>query len=192
MKRQTGINFTKTTLSALEPPRKGKIRYYDRKETGLGLYLTSGGRKSFFAKKRIKGQRKEVILGHFPEMTIEQAREAAKKIELEVMAGQNPSEEKEKVDAEKTFEKANEMYTDRHARTESKLSTLKEIERQMRKVLPHWVKRGLSSIIRQDAQDMHNRIGQEHGKCEANRALAYIRVIYNKMIDGEGRSKLGC
>jgi integrase len=30
---------------------------------------------------------------------------------------------------------------------------------------------------------MHNRIGKENGKYEANRALAYIRAIYNKMID---------
>ncbi|MDR1528410.1 MAG: hypothetical protein LBS22_02375 [Puniceicoccales bacterium] len=45
------------------------------------------------------------------------------------------------------------------------------------------MKRGLSSITKQEAQDMHDRIGRENGKYEANRALAYIRTIYNKMID---------
>jgi hypothetical protein len=52
----------------------------------------------------------------------------------------------------------------------------------MRKILPYWVRRGLSYITRQDAQEMHDRIGREHREIEANRALAYIRAIYNKMI----------
>jgi integrase len=30
---------------------------------------------------------------------------------------------------------------------------------------------------------MHDRIGQEHGKIEANQVLAYVRAIYNKMIN---------
>jgi integrase len=71
----------------------------------------------------------------------------------------------------------------RHARIENKPSTSKEIERQMRKVLPYWVKKRLSPISRQDAQEMHGCIGREHGKYEANRALAYIQTIYNKMIE---------
>ncbi|MDR0692996.1 MAG: tyrosine-type recombinase/integrase [Puniceicoccales bacterium] len=183
MKTQTEINFTKIVLLALESPEKGKIRYYDAKEKGLGLYVTSSGHKSFFIKKRIKGQPKEIILGHFPEMTVEIARKTAQKIKLEVMMGQDPTKEKEKLAAEKTFGEAYEMHMDRHARVEYKPSTLKEIERQMRKVLPYRVKRGLSSITRQDAQEMHDRIGRENGKYEANRALAYIRAIYNKMIN---------
>jgi hypothetical protein len=65
MKAQTEINFTKVTFLALELPQKGKIRYYDAKGKGLGLYVTSSGHKSFFIKKRIRGQPKEIILGHF-------------------------------------------------------------------------------------------------------------------------------
>jgi hypothetical protein len=64
---------------------------------------------------------------------------------------------------------------DRHARVENKSSTLKEIERQAKRFLPYWGQRGLSSISRQDAQDMHDRIGREGEKYEANRALAYIK-----------------
>ncbi|MDR0693288.1 MAG: Arm DNA-binding domain-containing protein [Puniceicoccales bacterium] len=177
MKTQTEINFTKMTLLALESPQKGKIRYYDTKERGLGLYVTSNGHKSFFIKKRIKGQPKEIILGHFPEMTVEMARNGAQKIKLEAIMGQGPTEEKEKI--------AYEIYMDRHARIKSKPSALKDIERQMRKVLPYWVKRGLSYLARQDAKNTCNRLGRKNGKYEANRALAYIRTIYNKMINWE-------
>jgi hypothetical protein len=72
---------------------------------------------------------------------------------------------------------------EKYARIENKPSTLKEIERQTKRFLPYWGERGLSSITKNEVQEMHNRIGREHGKYEANRALAYIRAIYDKMID---------
>jgi hypothetical protein len=183
MKMQREINFTKAALLKLPIPPKGKIKFHDTKEKGLGLCVTSGGHKSFLIKKRIKGQ-EEIILGHFPDMTIEQARKAAKKIRDQIVERESFCEEKEKIAAEKTFGEAyNKMYMDRHTRIENKPSALKEIERQMRKILPYWVKRGLSSITRQDAQEMHDHIGREHRKYETNQALAYIRAIYNKMIN---------
>ncbi|MDR2432701.1 MAG: Arm DNA-binding domain-containing protein [Puniceicoccales bacterium] len=184
MKNKTEINFTKTALLELPVPPKGKIKFYDTKEKGLSVCVTVTGHKSFAIGRRIKGQQKEIILGHFPEMTVEQAREAAQKIKLKVMMGQDPTEKEEKADAEKTFGELHEMYMDiLYSKIKNKPSTLKDIERQMRKVLPYWVKRGLSSIIRQDVQDMHDCTGGKGGKREANRALAYIRGIYNKMID---------
>ncbi|MDR2779469.1 MAG: integrase family protein, partial [Puniceicoccales bacterium] len=180
---RNSINFTKASLMALEVPTKGMATVCDAKEKGLSLYVTATGHKSFFIQKRIGGKIKRIVLGHFPDMTVELARKEAQKIKGQIAEGKNPCEEKEKIAAEKTFGEAYEMYMDRHTRIESKPHTLKDIERRMRKVLLCWGQRGLSSISRQEAQDMHNRIGRENGKYEANRALAYIRAIYNKMID---------
>ncbi|MDR0742000.1 MAG: Arm DNA-binding domain-containing protein [Puniceicoccales bacterium] len=72
------------------------MKFHDAKEKGLGLYITSSGHKSFFIKKQIKGQPKEIILGHFLEMTVELARKAAQKIKGQLAEGKNPCEEKEK------------------------------------------------------------------------------------------------
>jgi hypothetical protein len=81
-------------------------------------------------------------------MSLELARKAAQKIKGQLAEGKNPCEEKEKAANEKTFGEAYEMYMDRHARIESKPHILKDIKRRMRKVLPHWGERGLSSITR--------------------------------------------
>ncbi|MDR2432703.1 MAG: Arm DNA-binding domain-containing protein [Puniceicoccales bacterium] len=70
----TEINFTKATLLELPIPPKGKIKFHDTKEKGLSLYVTATGHKSFMIRRRIKGQQKEIILGHFPDMTVELAR----------------------------------------------------------------------------------------------------------------------
>ncbi|MDR1528502.1 MAG: site-specific integrase [Puniceicoccales bacterium] len=183
MSKKTEINFMKATLLGLPIPAKGFMTYRDSKEKGLNLYITANGHRSFIFRKYINGKDHRIILGHFPDMSVELARKEAQKIKGQLAEGKNPCEEKEKLAAEKTFGEAYEMYMDRHARMENKPSTLKEIGRRMRKVLLCWGQRGLSSISRQEAQDMHDHIGRENGKYEANRALAYIRAIYNKMID---------
>jgi hypothetical protein len=122
MKKQTEINFTKAALLELPIPPKGKIKFHDTKEKGLSLYVTATGHKSFMIRRRIKGQQKEIILGHFPDMTVELARKAAQKIKGQIAEGKNPCEEKEKIAAEKTFGEAYEMYMDRHVRVESEPS----------------------------------------------------------------------
>ncbi|MDR0741929.1 MAG: integrase arm-type DNA-binding domain-containing protein [Puniceicoccales bacterium] len=183
MKKQTEINFTKVALLELPVPSKGKIKFHDTKEKGLSLYVTATGHKSFMIRRRIKRQQKEIILGHFPDMTVELARKEAQKIKGQLAEGKNPYEEKEKLAAEKTFGEAYELFIEKYAKIENKLRTQKDIKSRLKKVLPHWSHRPLSSITRYEMQDMHARIGREHGKYEANRALAYIRAIYNKMIE---------
>jgi integrase len=134
-------------------------------------------------RRRIKGQQKEIILGHFPDMTVELARKAAQKIKGQLAEGKNPCEEKEKIANEKTFGEAYEMYMSRHVSVENKLSTLKDVEFRIKKVLPHWSRRLLSSITRGEIQNMHEQIGEKHGIYEANRVLSYVCAIYNKMVN---------
>ncbi len=115
-------------------------------------------------------------------MTIEQARKAAQKIKGEIAAGKDPYEEKQKLSKDKTFGEAFQMYMDRHIQIENKLNTKKNIKSCFKKILPLWTSRKLSSIKKCELQELHNKIGFQHGKIAANLALTYIRAIYNKMI----------
>jgi hypothetical protein len=180
MKTKMNMNFTKTTLLELENPSKGKIRVYDTKEKGLGLYVTFSGHKSFFIKKRVHGQQKDIIIGPFPEMTVELARKAAQKIKLEIITGQDPTEKKEKAANEKTFGEAFQMFMERHARIENK--TWKEIEGIINKFLSHWFQRKLSSIAKSEVQALHDCVCRENGKYRANKVLAWFSAIHHKMI----------
>ncbi|MDR1233343.1 MAG: site-specific integrase, partial [Puniceicoccales bacterium] len=183
MKKQTEINFTKTTLLELPIPSKGKIKFHDTKEKGLSLYVTATGHKSFMIRRRIKGQQKEIILGHFPDMTVELARKAAQKIKGQIAEGKNPCEEKEKIAAEKTFGEAFELFIERYAKIEKKEKQVKEDERQVNRFLQRWFMRPLSSITKNEVEELHDRVGRENGKYESNRLLERIRSIYNKMIN---------
>ncbi|MDR1255338.1 MAG: site-specific integrase [Puniceicoccales bacterium] len=182
MKVQKNINFTKKTLEGLKASQKGITRVYDIKEKGLGLYITATGHKSFFIKRRINSQQKIITIGRFPDMTIELARKEAQKIKLQIAVGENPLEEKEKQASEKTFGEAYQEYMEKYAKIESKPLSRKDIELRLKKILSLWIKRPLSSITKQEMRELHNQIGQENGKYQANRVLAYVRAIFNKMI----------
>jgi integrase len=185
---KTSINFTKATLMELPIPAKGRLKFHDKREKGLSLSVTSTGNKSFIIRKRIHGKQREIVIGHFPDMTVELARKEAQRIKLQVAMGKNPLEKKEKQASEKTFGEAYGGYMEKYARTEMKPRSCKDVELRLKKVLPLWSERGLSSIAKQEVRELHERIGREKGKYEANRVLAYIRAIYNKMIswDWEG------
>jgi hypothetical protein len=93
---------------------------------------------------------------------------------------ENPFEKKESLTNEKTFGKAFQMHMERHAKIENK--TWKETEGIINKFLQHWFQRKLSSIIKYEVQELHVRVGQENGKSRANKILAWVSAIYNKMI----------
>jgi integrase len=116
-------------------------------------------------------------------MTVELARKAAQKIKGQLAEGKNPCEEKEKIANEKTFGEAFELFIELHAKIAKKESSVKEDKRQVNKFLQRWFMRPLSSITKDEVQEIHNRIGRENGKYESNRLLERIRAIYNKMIN---------
>ena len=98
------FNFTKRTLEALASPDKGKRSlYYDIKTPGLELRITPTGTKSFTLYRRIEGRPERITLGRFPQMTIDQARREASRLNGKVSEGQNPAGQKRSIRAEITF-----------------------------------------------------------------------------------------
>jgi integrase len=133
-------------------------------------------------RKRIGGQDKEIVIGRFPDMPVELARKKAQEIKLQIAVGGNPLEKKEKQAREETFGEAYQEYMERYAKVECKPRSQKDIEDLLKKILPLWSKRSLSSITKYEARELHAKIGRENGKVEANKILSYIGAIYNKTI----------
>jgi integrase len=71
---------------------------------------------------------------------------------------------------------------EKYAKLGMKPRSWKDAELRLKKVLPYLSQRKLSSITKQDMREVHNQIGQENSKYEANSVLEYIRAIFNKMI----------
>ena len=85
------LNFTKAALIKAPPAGKGKRDYhYDTKERGLILAVTDNGAKSFYLYKRIEGRPERVLLGRFPDISIENARTLAAQAKGRIAHGGNP------------------------------------------------------------------------------------------------------
>ncbi|TCS49755.1 site-specific recombinase XerD [Primorskyibacter sedentarius] len=176
------INFTKAALLKAPSPAKGKKDYYyDEREKGLLMAVTSAGTKSFYLYKRIDGRPERLLLGRFPDISIENARKLAASAKGEIATGQNPQKDKRAIRDEMTFAALFADYMDKYSKVHKRSWAYDE--REVNKFLSHWFKRKISSIERAEVERLHAKIGKENGLYQANRLLERIRSIFNKAID---------
>lgn len=176
------LNFTKAALLKLPPAPKGvKQYYYDEREAGLVLAVTSGGTKSFYLYKRIEGRPERLLLGRFPDLTIENARKAAQEAKGQIAQGVNPQKERRAVRDEMTFGALFGEYLEKYSKVHKRSWAYDE--REVNKFLSHWFKRKISSIDKAEVERLHAKVGRENGLYQANRLLERIRSIFNKAID---------
>ena len=178
------FNFTKASLDALSLPPPGKRSvFHDTKSRGLQIRVTSSGVKTFSMYRRIKGgQPERVTLGRYPEMTIEQARRAAAKINAAIEDGENPAEVKRAHKEELTFAELFNEYIERHARLRKRTWT--EDEQRSRQYLekPLDTKK-LSTIDRRTIGAIHSSITRAGRPAVANRVLALVSSVFGRAVE---------
>ncbi len=177
----TSFNFTKKNILAAPRPEKGKNYFKDTKEKGLSLYITSTGVITFFVRKRVMGRDERIILGNFPEMSIEEARKRSLVAKAQVADGKIPNEDKKKIRNDLTFKELFDRYIEDHAKHHTK-SWQHDIE-DVNRNLKHWFSRKISSITQDEIRKLHSSFGAKRGIYGANRLLDRINAIYNKAIE---------
>lgn len=184
------VNFTKAALVAIQPPLrpldkrgKGSIfdTYYDTREKGLALLVTNAGSKTFYLYVKIAGRPERIRLGSANDLSIEQARRLATQRRGEIAHGINPQIAKRAFRQESTFGEMFEEYMERYSKKTKK--SWKYDEREIKKFLPHWFSRKISTITTQEVQRLHERVRNENGLYQANRLLERVRAMYNKVIE---------
>lgn len=178
----THLNFTKAALIKAPASQKGsKDYYYDDREKGLMMAVTSTGTKSFYLYKRIEGKPERLLLGRFPDISVENARKLATAAKGEIATGSNPQKEKRAIRDEMTFGALFTEYLEKYSKVH-KRSWLYD-EREVNKFLSRWFKRKISSFDRAEIERLHAKIGKDNGSYQANRLLERIRSIFNKAIE---------
>ncbi len=81
--------FNPFILDNLPAPTAGFDVVQDVSEPRLRMYITSRGIKTFFVRKRVKGHDRRMIIGNYPDVDIEAARDAVNQV-LEVAAQKIP------------------------------------------------------------------------------------------------------
>lgn len=186
------INFTMAAIERLKPITGGRRWVYDDKTPGLTVLVTPTGSKAFYWLKKINGQTERFRLGGFPDLTVDTARTLATRHNADASKGVNPADLKRKDRGELTLGTLWELFLEFHA-PRKKASSIAEDRRLWKRYLESWQTRKLSSITNADVRKWHSRLGSDHGKYAANRALALLSMLFSVAKDhGEWKQLNPC
>lgn len=160
------------------PPAGKRAYYYDTKMRGLSISITSNGVRSFIVYRKIRGKPERITLGHFPDLSIEQARRKAEAINAAIAQGANPNDHRRAERAEITFGASFNEYLERHSKIHKR--SWNEDEAVFNHYLVPWQSRKLSTITKTDIQKLHQEIGRNKGHYAANRMLTLCSTVFNK------------
>ena len=180
------VNFTVKYLDSIIPPSTGRETYLDEGVNGLTLRVTSNGVMSFIVRKRITGKPTPLYstLGHYPAMTINQARIQAREIINIISQGVNPNSLKDDAISKYsiTLQKVFDDYLLSH--TNLAKSTVTNYNSIIKTYLSDWKKKPIAEISRDMVEQRHRDIGKGNGKFEesptrANTTMRLVRALFN-------------
>jgi hypothetical protein len=170
------VNFNKRKIESMTIPEGvAKKEYYDSVQRGLILRLSKGGSKSFYFRKTVQYKIERVFLGRFPEMSVEQARDAAAAILADVGKGISPQSEKLVSKDEPTLGELFENYLEGHARI--RCVRVADMEKDFVRYVADWRDRKWSSIKRADVQNRVNHVRQNNGPAAANHIIILMKAM---------------
>jgi integrase len=173
------FNFTVKSLNELKSADKGsRVTYYDTKVIGLSIRITNTGVKSFLVRKFMNNKAVRTTLGHYPAMTITQARVAARDALNTISSGVNPNHQKTVQRIKSiTLKKAMQDYISsrKHA---LKPTTIKDYQIIFNSFLSEWGNKELINITRTMVVKKHTTIGDK-SIYRANATMRLLRAVFN-------------
>jgi integrase len=178
-KVRTRVNFTKAAIAAIPPAPAGRrMVYHDTQIRGLQLIVTERGAKSFYFYKRIGGKPYRDLLGTFPHLQPENARNRAKVSAGKAAMGVDLRMEKHTEKRERiTLEDAFDAY--KIARPNLKTSTLYSYKRFLAAAFEKWQKKALVEITKDMVAAKHRELTKESGPGYADGAMRFLRAVIN-------------
>ncbi|MEI6267595.1 MAG: integrase family protein [Methylococcaceae bacterium] len=185
------MKLTKSVIIKLELTEKGQVFYWDDELAGFGIYVGSTA-KTWCVQQRIGNKTKRVVIGKFPSMTAEQAREAAKKAIGKLAAGIDTVKEKREQNIKAvTLGEVFAVFLDAR---QLKPKTVLGYTGVMKNIYPDWQKLPITDITRDAVERRHKKIGTERGEAYANLGSRTLRSVLNyasaKYETGKGLSIL--
>jgi integrase len=159
-------------------PKSQDIRW-DAELSGFGLRIYESGRKTFVLSYRSEGRKHIMQLGPFGVLSLDEARDKARRSLVEVLDGKNPIEKRKAEAQGETVGDLCKVFITQHAEAKLRPRTIGEYRRQIEThVLPIWKTRKVVSIKRADIAALHSKIG-ERAPTQANRTLAMLSKMFS-------------
>jgi len=175
MPKTAKLPFTKAALQGLVLPKHGRCYHYDTKAAGLAVCVTATGTRTFYFVKKIDGRPVRVRIGTFPDLSVENARNAAKQLTLAVARGEDPQADKRARRTETTLGELWDYWMASHAGPHKKSASTDR--QRWNAYLSRWSNRRLSCIKQADVRTLH--LQMKATPYVANRMVALLRAMYN-------------
>lgn len=149
-----------------------------RDKTVQGLHLRcTPTKKAFYLYYRTKGgTERRPKLGDYGSITLDQARQAARKVLTEVGAGKDPGKENKEARDEKTVE---DLWTEWRKRKGEKKKSADADEWLWTKKCQALAKKRLSEVTYSTVADLHDSVTKAGAPTSANRSVALLRAMFN-------------
>jgi integrase len=173
------VKLTATSVERLKPPVKGQIDRWDDNLRGFGVRVSQGGAKVWIARYRQHGKRRRLNLGHWPSMSLADARIAARKMLGRVAGGEDPAQDRADAKAEPTFADLAALYLERWAMVHKAPKSVVEDRKMLDSdILPLWKHHKLSAIGRRDVIALLDAIVARGAGVKANRVRALLSKVF--------------
>lgn len=176
------LKLTKASVDALPYTERGQVMYIDIELRGFAI-IVGTSTKAYIAQKDVRGRTRRITIGRHGTWTTELARKEAQQLLVEMDRGFDPVEQKKIALAERiTFGEAFRIHIEKLERLGRNPRTIEDYYEYQKRYLRDWLNRPIREISRSDIRERHTRIGENHGRPTANRAMAAFRAIYNTML----------
>lgn len=159
--------LTDARVSAIAPPKSGRIEYPDDLVRGLRLRVGAGGRKAWIVRTRAGDKQINKTLGPYPLISLASARDLAREFLITLV-------KEGEVRQKRTFGELADDWIKHVAKPKNK-SWHNQERRLEIYVLPKWRNTDLGSIRRADVRDLIDGID---GIVAPGRALAIVRTLF--------------
>ncbi len=176
--------LTKRFIDALTPPIGTRQIAWDSNLAGFGLRITASGHKGFVVQYRVGGRSRQVTLGDYGVLTLDQARDRAKKVLGDVANGLDPAADREarqsahrdRLEAPTVAERV-PAFLD-HCSAHCKRATVEEYRRIFdHDLLPELGTRRVADLSSKHVSALH--LSMRERKYAANRAVARLSTFCN-------------
>ncbi len=174
------FSFTQRRIERLPTPSGAqRAYYYDTDVRGLCIAVSPMGRKSYVLYRKVNGKPERTTIGPVSDLTIEQARGEASRMNGIIARGGNPAEERRAIRSEMSLKELFGTFKTRYANDRLRPATLNNYESMFDAHLSSWQFRKLSTIRRSDVVALHARIGKT-APYVANRVVELLSSMFNR------------
>jgi integrase len=176
----SSVKLSKKLVEDHQLPPSGTMFLWDTDLRGFGVSLQHTGVRSYVVRYRVRGSRRDrrMVIGRHGPLTLQQARQEAKRLLGEVAQGRDPAADRQSQAAAMDLKDLGEIYLVEHAKRRHKDEGREARRKLERDIYPKLGRARVEHVSLADIERFHRRMTADQGPTQANRTLALLSGMF--------------